>query len=330
MNKNLAYYIWSYLVTLGVALYFSKALGTVHPPIYLVLALAGLGLLLGLALLAAMKNKMGFVVFQVLQGGLAFLLAFYFFKTGWMAALAYPAGAVLGLIILWILAGNFSNTVSGVLLAGALAGGLAISLRLGEVPGGLFFALALLNGYFLGMSCFPDHQGARDIFPKALFFASVLAVGRGAIQYYLLTSNYAHLGVVITHPYTYLALCAGFFVPALAWATHQEKLLPDWLSVVLLGIALPLLLGVFIHVRPMAGFLLGLVTSSFLFGLMFRNSLLQGLIAYLAMAGVVWGYPLFLKVSNLSRWIRLEILGGIFLLALILFFLNGLKRRQDA
>ena len=47
------------------------------------------------------------------------------------------------------------------------------------------------------------------------FCFPLLAVARAAIQYYLLESNYASLGVVITHPYTFVALFAGIFLPGI-------------------------------------------------------------------------------------------------------------------
>ena len=136
--------------------------------------------------------------------------------------------------------------------------------------------------------------------------------------------------MVITHPYTYLALFTGLFLPALGWATQKEKSLNPYLTLVLLGVALPLVLGIFIHVRPMAGFLLGMVTSSFLFGILFAETFFLGLLSYLSMAAVVWGLPLFKSLSNISRWVRLEILAGIFLVAIIIVLLKKKSASADA
>lgn len=330
MKTKLGYFLWSYLAVLGTAVYFARALDATYPGIYLVLSLTGLGLLLGLAFSRLLKNFTGIISFNLLQGALAFVLSYFLFRVGWKGSLAYPTGALVGIGLAWVLRLHYSPRLTGLLLSGFLASGFAVSLRLLEVPGGLFFALALLNSYWLGLAGHESSPDDQSLWIRALFFGSLLAVGRAAIQFYLVKSNYANLGVVITHPYTYLALYAGIFIPLLGWVLQKENLLhPIW-GVVLLGLVLPFILGIYIHVRPMAGFLLGLVTASFLIGLMVPKTLSYALISYFSLGTVVLALPLFKSLANLSRWIRLEILGGLFILGLLFLTLASKFRQRSA
>ncbi|MDX1386193.1 MAG: hypothetical protein R3257_01290 [bacterium] len=329
MKTKLAYFLWSYLAVLGTALYFAKALDATYPGSYQVVSLTGMGLLLGLAFSRILKNFTGILLFNLLQGALAFVLSYFLFRMGWKASLAYPAGAVVAMGIAWVIGLGYSSRLTGLLLSAFLAAGFAIALRLQGVPGGLFFALALLNGYWLALASQESSEEKQSLWIRALFFGSLLAVGRAAIQFYLVKSNYANLGVVITHPYTYLALYAGIFVPLLAWVLRKEELLHPVVTVILLGVVFPLILGVYIHVRPMAGFLLGLVTAAFLLGLMVPKTLTHALISYLSLATVIFGLPLFKALNNLSRWIRLEILGGLLILGMIFLILAQKMGRKS-
>jgi hypothetical protein len=162
-------------------------------------------------------------------------------------------------------------------------------------------------------------------------FGAFLVAGRAAIQYYLWTSGYAELGVVVTHPYTFLALFAGLFLPLLYPALEGEELFPNTVLLVLAGVVAPLALGVFIHVRPMAAYLFGIVASVFAAGILLKSPFRVAVLGYLSLAAGCAGLPLFRQLSNLSRTVRLEILGGIFLLSVIFYLIRAQKnpRRSE-
>lgn len=331
-NKHLhLLFIWGYVLVLGAALYFAKAMPGVHSPLYLVLLLAGAGFLLGILFLPLMgRGGLLFFLFQILQGAVAFAFAKFLFGQPLQESLAYPAGAVMACFIFWMLrSGTGSNF--GILILGAfLAGGVALTLRLGGVPGALVYGLALLNGFYPGHKALATNTTAQHLWVRAIFLTALLAVGRAAIQYYLVQSNYANLGVVITHPYTYVALVAGLVLPFLAVTCTREKILAPAFWLPLLGVLLPLALGVFFHVRPMAGFLLGLVTAAFLAGLLYEEWVSLGLLQTLAMFAVVFALPLFKHTGDLSRVLRLEILGGILILAALFWVLRSKASRVQS
>lgn len=323
-SKNTLALAGAYVVNLAAALYFSKSLALLHSSYLLVAALALLGLGIGAGFsMVGGKSEGGSagklvmaLIFSGVQGAVAYALARYGFNLDWQSALAYPIGALVAWIVFALLSCRYPQSLSSLLAAAFLAGGLVIALRLGGVWAGLIYGLALLNSCLPGGKWLGCESAETEVWHRALFFASLLAVGRAAIQYYLLQSNYAALGVVITHPYTYVALFAGVFLPALYWVSQRDRFCNAALALVLLGVVLPLALGVFVHVRPMAGFLLGLVTASFLLGILFSGTYGMGLLSYLGMASATLGLPLFAKLTNLSRVARLEILGVI---AVVLF-----------
>src|SRR4030095_679629 len=167
----------------------------------------------------------------------------------------------------------------------------ALSLRLQGVFGGLLFAGALLNGFYPALKSLNPRRVEKALWTKALFFTALLAASRAAIQYYLVESTYAPLGVVVTHPYTFAALFAGFLIPSLAIVMDRDRLLPKALTLVLFGVLFPLTLGIFIHVRPMAGYLLGLAAGGFLCGLIFSGTFAEGVLVYLSLAVVTLSLP---------------------------------------
>jgi len=330
-KKTYWLFVVSYLIVLGLALFFSKGISEVHSARYLVLALAGMGLVVGVLFIFLSKKRergssaISFLIFQLVQGGLGFLISFYIFDLPLKENFAYPSGAGIAFIAWWSLSPRRSSSLSGMILAGFLALGLVIALRLGGVFSSLVFGLALLNSFWLGTVLLSSEESTRELWLRSIFYISLLVVGRAVIQYYLLKSNYASLGVVITHSYTYAALFAGFALPAVFGILQRDRVLHPILGLVILGIGLPLVLGTFFHVRPMAGFLLGLVSSSFLFGLLFFSQYTVGLLSYLSLAAVALGLPLFKSLNNLSRVLRLEILGALLVAALLGYFLLRLK-----
>lgn len=330
-------FFFSYLALLANAFTFAPALKTVSPGFYLYLAWAGIGLVLGLPWAWALRGKtfsgksawMSFLGLACLQGGLAFVIAYFFFQTGLKGALAYPAGALMGFFCFLLLSCGASARLNGLLLAGLLAAGFAISLRLQGIPGGLSFGLAFLNLFGLGSVLLGESVEQKSLWQQSALWLALLVVGRATIQQYLVESGYLNLGVVITHPYTYAALFAGLFLPALFWVAREEKLLPSYALVILLGILFPLVLGTYLHVRPTAGFLLGLVSATFLLGMLVKESLSLLVFAYAAMATVWFGLPLFKLLNNLSRLVRLEVLGGVFVLSLLGYWLAEKFRRHE-
>jgi hypothetical protein len=311
---------FAYAVNLALALYFAKSLTTLHSAYLLVLLLAGSGLALGAvfsflapkaAAGASLPKLLLALVFAAAQAAVAYALARYLFNLPWRSALAYPVGALIAWLVLALLACRYPASLNSLLAAVFLAGGLVVALRLQGVWCGLIYSLALLNTALLGSRLLGRDTAEGEFWERALFFAALLAAGRAALQYYLLQSNYAALGVVVSVPYSYVALFAGVFLPAALWLTQRDRLMPMALALILLGIALPLVLGVFLHVRPMAAYLLGLVTASFLFGLIYPSSYGMGILSYLNLAAATLGLPLFTMLSNLSRVVRLEVLAGI-------------------
>lgn len=338
-NKCLGFFIWAYAAVLATALYFSKAIHTVHPAYWYVLSLLAVGMIFSKPLVLALRGRAQempcnsklsiFFIFTLLHGGVAWILGYYLFKNGWQGSLAYPAGALIGFFSYWTLQGQFSQALKGLWLTGLSIFGFVIALRLQAVPGGLAYALALLNTFWLGSIFSKRDDETQGLWLRIIFFTALLAVGRAAIQYYLLQSNYADLGVVITHSYTYISLFAGIFLPMVLWVLLKEKVMPSVLILILLGIGLPLILGVYVHIRPMAGFLLGLVTASFLFGTLFADTLKMGVLSYFSLATVIFGMPLFQSTNNLSRMLRLEILGGLAILMILGFLLKNLITGQE-
>jgi hypothetical protein len=326
-SKTVQVSFWfTYLITLGLALFFAKGVTALHPPHFLAILLAASGLLLcGIFLFISRNQKNSsfvlFAVFQVLQGVLGFAVSRYVFNLPVPGALLFPAGAVLSLFTYGAVAEDFAPSAASVLLSFFLTGGLAVGLRLHGVFGGLIYTLALLNGFWLGGRLFSSKILNLQIWQKALFFAGVLAVARAVIQYYLLESNYASLGVVITHPYTFVALFAGLLVPSIFGVVQRDQLLPWILNFLLLGVLLPIVLGIFLHVRPMAGYLMGLAAGSFIVGILLEGTYGVGWLTYLSLGIVTLSLPLFKELTNLNRLIRLEILGGVMILAVIFYLI---------
>jgi len=315
---------FAYVANLAAMLYFAKSQSTLHSAYLLtgLLAVVGLAMGAGFSLVGGKETGAGAgkvvlaLIFAAAHGAVAYALAHYGFNLDWRTSLTYPVGALVAWVVFAAMACGYSEGFSSLLAAAFMAGGLVIALRLGSVWGGLAYGFGLLNACIPGGKWLGCESESSQLWARVLFFGALLAAGRAAIQYYLLVSNYAALGVVVTHPYTYVALFAGIFLPGLLWVVGRDRLLHPALALVLLGVVFPLALGTFVHVRPMAAFLLGLVTSSFLFGVLFSGTYGMGVLSYLNLAAATLGLPLFTKMINLSRVSRLEILG---VLAVVLF-----------
>lgn len=327
--------LWAtgYAVVLGLAIYLTHGLSALHPPylLYILLAVFGLGLSFLLKAVlkgpegasCSMKHCVPFLVFVLVQAAVGYALSRYLFNFTVKESLTFPLGAMIALFVRAALKTRGSDALTAWILAGFYAGGLALALRLGGVTGSLAFGLALLNGYFLGGTALGESE--RHLWNKSLGFAALLIVGRGGLQIFLEGSGYANLGVVITHPYTFVALVAGWSLPWIYQEIEKEKALPTVLSLLLFGVFLPLALGVFIHARPMAAYLMGLIFSGFILGTVYSGSFSLAVLAYLNLATVNGGLSLYQSLAKLSRTTRLEILGGILLLLIVLVLVFSRK-----
>ncbi|GEM_PF-5953396 len=323
-------FLLSYLLLLAVESYFIRSVKVLYSPYLFLGSLVVLGLGLNFIFLFLFgkqeKALLPFLLYQVIQASLAFLISCFLFHLSWETSLAYPAGALIAFVSFVLI--RVESALKNIFLALFLAGGLALALRLSAVNGALLFAFALLNGFYLGGKLLSSHSLAEKSWEGAVFFTTTLALGRAAIQYYLIESNYDSLGVVITHPYTFVALFAGIFLPIVYTLILKDRLLNSILTFILLGILFPWIFGVFIHVRPFAGYLLGFVVSSFVVGILFSAPFTLTLLSYCNLASGVIGVTLFSMLANLSRGLRLGILAGVFALSLLGYFLQTLLQKN--
>src|SRR5215831_21277 len=208
---------FAYAANLALALYFSKSLTTLHSAYLLVLLLAGSGLALGAvfsfltpkaATTSTFPKLLLALVFAVAQAAVAYAVAHYLFNLPWRSALAYNVGALVAWLVLALLTSRYPASINSLLAAVFLAGGLVVALRLQGVWCGLIYSLALLNSAQFGSRILGCDTAEGEFWERALFFGALLAAGRAALQYYLLQSNYAALGVVVTVPYSFVALFA--------------------------------------------------------------------------------------------------------------------------
>lgn len=336
-SKSLLFnFLFAYLVNLGFACYFSKGVKTLYPSYLLVLILALGGLAIGgaLSFLFVKKEeaKSGctiYAIFQLIQGLLGFGLAYYLFHLPLKGSFVFPIATLINLLIWFFLSVELSVSLASILLSVFIAIGLSVVLRLNGVWGGLFYSLLLLNSFSFGFKNTNCSESKQMLFFKALCFGSMLAVGRGVIQYYLLQTNYDSLGVVITHPYTFVALFVGVFIPVIFWVMQKENAMNVYLQIILFGLFLPFLLGVFLHVRPFAGYLLGLVISSFMIGLLFVESDFFQSIVYGNFAVAIFSIPIFQKMSYLNRSNRIGLLAIFFAVFIVVYLFIKLFQRKN-
>ena len=326
---------FSLIVILGLGIYFGWHVEGVLPRYFLLVSLAAIGLVIGLVLIMASRaavkrletpSPLPIWVHGLLQAGLGFVLAFYVFKLDWKAALIFPVGAITASMVWTAIRVGNRPALGSLVVAMLIASAFAISLRMGGIQGSFLFGLGLLTSGLLGSMLLINQEGERSLWARALIFGGFLVAGRAAIQYYLLSSNYANLGVVVTHPYSFVALFAGLFVPIIYSQLEDERSLPKPVAWIVLGILLPLALGIFFHARPMAAYLFGVVVAGFAVGVIRGGSLGVTVMGYLSLAAVCFGLPLYRMTTNLSRTVRLEILGGIFLVCVIGYLI--LSRRE--
>lgn len=325
-------FILTYLLLAGIECYFIRSVKILYSPYLFLGILLSLGLVLNFVFLMLFKDSksvlLSFSLYQLVQASLAFLLAFFLFHLSWKQSLVYSAGAILALLSFALIRLDFS--LKNILITLFLAAGFTLALRLSGVSGGLLFALAVLNGFYLGSRLLSVDSIQQNLWENLALFTGVLALGRACIQYYLVTTGYDNLGVVITHPYTFVALFAGVFVPLVYHLILKDRLLGLITSFLILGIFFPWILGVFVHVRPFAGYLLGYVVSVFMVGLLFSGPRSLVLLSYFNFASGVFGLTLFALLSNLSRGIRLGILAGLFILTTLIYVIQSLITKNKS
>ncbi|HEY9900531.1 MAG TPA: hypothetical protein V6D00_15245 [Pantanalinema sp.] len=196
-----------------------------------------------------------------------------------LAGLALPAG-LWGLRLdprfLWAaLAGVVAALVLGAMArmaARAEAARAIAALGVALVAGG---ALLLCNRFFgihgvaiagVGAGLFLADRGLA--FSAAGLLASSFA-GRALLQLFLDRTYLRQVGVDLTHPYTALGLAAALLVPFALQALCRHFSLKG----ILLGIAafltlsLPLGMGYFVHIEPLATYVMGLVLLGLTFAL---------------------------------------------------------------
>ena len=142
-KKTILVFLLTYLMNLGFACYFSKGVKTIYPSYFLVLILALGGLSAGYLLSAFSKKEafristFVFAAFQLFQGLIGFAIAYFLFHLSFKESFIFPVGAMLNLLIWYILSLDLSFSISSIFLAVFIALGLALTLRLKGVWGRL-------------------------------------------------------------------------------------------------------------------------------------------------------------------------------------------------
>lgn len=333
-NKYLKHglYIFSYLLLIAIEAYFIRSVKILYSPHIFLAAIASLGLLLNFIFLLIFKNKDNavgvFSIYQIIQAALTFLMAYFLFHLTWRDSLAYPVGALMALAAFTLIRSEIS--LRSALMIVLLAAGFTIALRLSAVNGGLLFALALLNSFYLGSCLLKKQEVQKSFWQSAVLFTASLALGRAAIQYYLVQSGYDALGVVLTHSYTFVGLFAGILLPMVYSSMVKEKVTSTLLAILLLGVFFPWLFGIFIHVRPFAGYLLGFAVSAFITGIYIQAPLSLNIVSFLNYAAAVFGLSVFSTLSNLSRGIRLGMIAAIFAVSLLAYVVRALLLKNKS
>lgn len=334
-KKTLLIFLFTYLMNLGFACYFSKGVKTIYPSYLLVLILSLGGLSISYLLSSFSKKEenrfsmLVFALFQLFQGLIGFAIAYFLFHLSFKESFIFPIGAILSLLIWYVLSLDLSFSISSIFLAVFIATGLALTLRLKGVWGGLCYGFILLNSFSFIFKNWNRSESTRELFFRAILFGSLLAIGRAVIQYYLVQTSYDSLGIVITHPYTFVALFIGILIPMIFGVIQKEKAMNFYLQLVLFGIFLPFLLGVFLHVRPFAAYLFGLVISGYMNGLLVVESDFVQPVVFLNFAVAIFSIPVFQEVSYVSRSNRLILLTGVFAVFIISYLFIKLFQRKN-
>lgn len=263
------------------------------------------------------------------------------------AAVAVPFGAWIVRMPPWFVVPGVLGLVLAMLLAGYVllservekAGPLP-TLALVLVAGGTLLLANRLYGMFgvtlAGLGLIPLLlAGQRALSLGGLVLAAF--AGRALLQVFLDRTYLRQYGADLTHVYTSFGLLAALMMPYALVAVRQAYA-P---RAVLLGIealfalALPWLMGYFIHVDPVASYLAGLLMVTFVLGLLgeaqitrFRFHALMPPLVLAASAASLVGAKWMITVMNAPRLERLVVF--LILLALATVYLVALLRRPPA
>lgn len=262
-----------------------------------------------------------------------------------LAALAAPLGAWgfrLSPQVLW-------PSLLGFALAAVLALLLVVSERIptersGSLPmlamvlvaGGCLLLANRLFGMFgvtlagIGLSVLLLARG------RAPMLAGILVAGfagRAFLQLFLDRTYLNQYGVDLTHTYTSFGLVAAFLVPFALVALRRDVLPSGLLLAIeaLLVLVLPVLMGYFIHVDPLASYLAGLLVTLYVLGILSPPGFGEGRFAALmppllisASAVSLLAAPWLITVLNAPRQDRLTVFAVV--LVLLLAYLVALTR----
>ncbi len=267
---------------------------------------------LGSAVLIAFFLKHSFkpfIAYALWVGSIGFALLFWGAYFTWQQALCVPLAACTVLLLAG-LAGRVGLALSSLFELAFLAGTLVLALRLGGILGASFYGIVLISSFAI----FSSQENLKALGARIAFSVGLLVIGRAAIQYYLLQSGYASLGVVVSVPYSFLLLFLGFALPLILQRLSAEGDL-SWLLWAVLSIVLPLSLGFIFHSRALAAYLLGLVSSGFIVFVLWRVPFRVGYFIYLNLILACVALPYFIQYSYLGRLPRV----GVLTLSALLF-----------
>ena len=295
------------------------------------LGFAALALGISYALTAIPRTAAPFVA-AVLAMALAAPLGYWGFRLE--SPVVLPSLMGLGLALALSLLLYFSESVprdrSGPLPA------LALVL----VAGGCLLLANRLFGMFgvslagIGLSVLLLARGRAPLLTGILVSGFA---GRAFLQLFLDRTYLNQYGVDLTHTYTSFGLIAAFFVP-FALAALRRTIAPAGLFLGLEALAvlvLPVLMGYFIHVDPLASYLAGLLVTVYVLGILAEEgltayrfaALMPPLLLSAASVGIL-SAPWLITVLNVPRKDRLIVFSAVFVLLLI--YLIALVRQRPA
>jgi len=293
----------SLLLVFWVAFEFGKGAKVLWPnymsPLILLFLSFGSAALISLFFKKSLKP---FIAYALVVGSLGFALLFWGAHFTWQQALCVPLAA--GTVVLLAgLAGRVGLSLVSLFELAFLAGTLVLALRLGGILGASFYGIVLISSFFI----FSAQDNLKTFGAQLAFSVGLLVIGRAAIQYYLLQSGYASLGVVVSVPYSFLLLFLGFALPLVLQRLSAEGEC-SWLLWGVVSLLLPLSLGFIFHSRALAAYLLGLVSSGFIVFVLWRVPLRLGYFVYLNLILACAALPYFVQYSYLGRLPRVGIL----------------------
>lgn len=242
--------------------------------------------------------------------------------------------ALLGLALSMLLAGYV------LLMERAERPGPLPTMALILVAGGTLLLANRLFGMYgtalVGLGLFPlAVSGARAV-PLAGLAMTAFA-GRALLQVFLDRTYLHQYGADLTHVYTSFGLLSAFLMPYALMGLRQAYAPRSVLLAIeaLIALALPGLMGYFIHVDPVASYAAGLLMATFVLGLLgevqvvrCRFDALMPPLVLSATATALIGAKWMITVMNAPRGQRLVVF--LVLLALLTVYLVALVRRPSS